>query len=148
MTDADSKDELQPIFDVVSDEQLLTEAPFVLDEGLELATYDRAAELADLSLLAEVDLMPYDLASIYGNDLIYDEGSLDALVNSTPQRAESDVVAEALTPRKTPPTQPTAQVQPVGTTSSYGLLYRVGLCLTLVLTGQFYILFSKRVASS
>ena len=126
----------------------------MINDGSDLATYDRAAELADLSLLAEFDQMPVLRTAISADDLIYDEDSLDALVNSSPPRAQTVVVAAELAlpetpaPAKKEPARPTVQIQTAGPSGSYSLMYRVGLCLTLILTGQFYIFRGKRVASS
>ncbi len=140
------------------DEQLVAEAMFVLgntnlDTKLEIDESDRSDEYNNLSLLVANDLTPLDMTDVFGSELLSNEGSLgnlDALLQLQPKLSQPIPIATAGIDTPQPKQQTTAQRQLAGHagTSRHSLGYRFGLGLAIVLSGQFYVLFSKRVTPS
>lgn len=88
-----------------------------------------------------VAMSPHSASQPMTNASLYDEAASELVAveetPSEPSHSQHSVTAEACTPKELTPSR-----------SGNGLWYQCGLCLAIVLTGQFYVLFSKRVTPS
>ncbi len=169
LANTENSSEPEILSEELSNEQLAIEAEFVLgsndldlpfDDDTAEGSSGNATELANFSLLATNDLTASDLSEVLGSECLGNRENAGGLLMPEPKlfqplasrrstdRKSPTSTTESETPR--PKQDEPRQLQLAGHAGSgqQSLAYRVGLGLALVLSGQFYVLLSKRVAAS